>query len=412
MMKKSSFDVVVIGSGPAGLSAALAAAEQGASVVIFERLNTFGAKILASGGGKCNVSNVLDKEAFAAAFGREGRFMHSALDAGYHEWLFPFLKSRGVPLKCDDGFHYFPRSEKARDILDAFANAFRELGGVMVNNTLVSGLVIEEKRICGVKLQDGTLVKCKSVILCGGGRAWHNLGCRHGLDLALEAGHTVSPLYPAMAPLLVREKWVHELTGISLPDSEILFRSGKKLLRNRGELLFTHGGLSGPCAIDLAGGLAEAVDKHGDIAITLRFDSAKDVNYWENWLCRMCREEGKKQIQTIVASVFPKALANALCSIAQCGEVKGCELPGSSRQALAGVLGGAQLTAYGSGPMEKAMAMKGGVKLKEINPATFESRIVKGLYFAGEIVDLTGPCGGYNIQFAIASGRLAGNSSR
>ena len=247
-------DVVVIGSGPAGLSAALAAAETGASVILFERLRTYGLKLLASGGSKCNVSNTLEKSAFMEAFGREGRFMKPALDFAYHDWLFPFLKSRNVPLKCEDSFHYFPKSERARDILNAFSNAFTALGGTMKNETSVQHISVNDGNKLSVFLNDGTVTECKSAVLAGGGTAWGKLGgSRHGLNLATELGHTLSPLYPAMAPLLIRESWIRNLTGISLPDAELSFQRGRQTFRNRGELLFTHDGLSGPCAIDLAG---------------------------------------------------------------------------------------------------------------------------------------------------------------
>lgn len=408
--KNDGYDVVVIGSGPAGLSAALAAVESGASVILYERLRTFGLKLLASGGSKCNISNTLDESAFMEAFGREGRFMKPALDFAYHDWLFSFLKSQGISLKCEDSFHYFPKSERARDVLNAFSNAFLALGGVMKNEALVEQISVNDGYISNVILNDGTVTDCKSVILSGGGTAWGKLGgSRHGLNLATKLGHTLSPLYPAMAPLLIREKWVHNLTGISLPDAELSFRRGRQVFRNRGELLFTHDGLSGPCAIDLAGDLAETCAKSGsDIELIFRPESSKNLSAWQTEIEKWRKSEGRKLLRTVLGWQFPKALADAFCSAADCGDEKLCELPAGTRDRLASILSGISLTAYGSGPIDKAMAMKGGIKLKEIDPSTLESRLVRGLHFAGEIMDLTGPCGGYNIQWAISSGRLAG----
>ena len=404
------FDVVVIGSGPAGLSAALAAAETGASVILFERLRTYGLKLLASGGSKCNVSNTLEKSAFMEAFGREGRFMKPALDFAYHDWLFPFLKSRNVPLKCEDSFHYFPKSERARDILNAFSNAFTALGGTMKNETSVQHISVNDGNKLSVFLNDGTVTECKSVVLAGGGTAWGKLGgSRHGLNLATELGHTLSPLYPAMAPLLIRESWIRNLTGISLPDAELSFQRGQQTFRNRGELLFTHDGLSGPCAIDLAGDLAETCAKNASaIELVFRPDASKDSAAWQKEIENWRKYEGRKQLRTVLGWQFPRALSDALCTTAECGDEKLCELSSAVRNRLAATLSGVSLTAYGSGPIDKAMAMKGGIKLKEINPHTLESRLISGLYFAGEIMDLTGPCGGYNIQWASASGALAG----
>lgn len=412
-VRNDEIDVVIIGSGPAGLSAALAAAETGASVVLFERLRTYGLKLLASGGSKCNISNTLDKSAFMEAFGREGRFMKPALDFAYHDWLFSFLKSQNVPLKCEDSFHYFPRSERARDILNAFSNAFTALGGIMKNETAVQHIAVNDENKLSVILSDGTVTECKSAVLAGGGTAWGKLGgSRHGLNLAAELGHTLSPLYPAMAPLLIREPWVRNLTGISLPDAELSFRRGRQTFRNRGELLFTHDGLSGPCAIDLAGDLAETCAKNAsDVELILRPDASKNFAAWQKEIESWKKHEGRKQLRTVLGWQFPRALAEALCTAAKCGDEKLCGLSSAVRDRLAAVLSGVSLTACGSGPIDRAMAMKGGIKLKEINPHTLESRLVSGLYFAGEIMDLTGPCGGYNIQWALSSGRLAGFSA-
>lgn len=407
------FDTIVIGSGPAGLSAALAAAEKGARVLLCERLRTFGLKLLASGGSKCNVSNVLDESAFMSAFGREGRFMKSALDNAYHDWLFAFLKSRNVPLKCADSFHYFPKSERARDVLNAFTSAFLALGGTMRNECRIDRILTECDSVSGVETADGEIIPCRAVVLAGGGTAWPTLGGgRHGLNLAAALGHTLAPLLPAMAPLLIRERWVRELTGIALPDSELTFSRGRFRFRNRGELLFTHDGLSGPCAIDLAGDLAETcVRNGGDTELIFRPDAAKDAAAWHSVIDGWRTKEGRRQLRTVLGWTFPRALADAFCALANCGDEKLCELPSAVRDRLASVLGGVSLTAYGSGPIERAMAMKGGIRLKEISPATLESRLVHRLYFAGEIMDLTGPCGGYNIQWALSSGRLAGSSA-
>ena len=181
----TAFDTIVVGSGPAGLSAALAAAEKGARVLLCERLRTFGLKLLASGGSKCNVSNVLDESAFMSAFGREGRFMKPALDNAYHDWLFGFLKSRNVPLKCVDSFHYFPKSERARDVLNAFSSAFLALGGTMRNECRIDRILTECDSVSGVETADGEIIPCRAVVLAGGGTAWPTLGGgRHGLNLA------------------------------------------------------------------------------------------------------------------------------------------------------------------------------------------------------------------------------------
>ena len=411
--ESSSYDVVVIGSGPAGLSAAFAAAEAGASVLLCERLRTFGLKLLASGGGKCNVSNILDQTSFMNAFGREGRFMKPALDCAYHDWLFSFLKQQHVSLKLENRFHYFPVSEQARDILNAFIKAFQQAGGTLKNETKITDILINDGKILSVKSNDGKLTECKSVILAAGGTACPRLGgSRSGLDLAEALGHSVTPFHPAMAPLLIRDQWVRNLTGISLPDAGISFRRGRTTFQTRGELLFTHEGLSGPCAIDLAGALAETcAGSKGDTEVILRLDASLDSAAWRKKIDSLRNQDGRKLVRTLLSRSFPHALADTICRLAECYDEKICELTAPLRDRLCTLLSGISLSACGAGPMEKAMAMKGGIKLKEVNPSTLESRFVKGLFFAGEILDLVGPCGGYNIQWAISSGRLAGRSA-
>ena len=409
----ASYDVVVIGSGPAGLSAALAAAESGVSVLLCERLRTFGLKLLASGGGKCNVSNILDKTAFLNAFGREGRFLKPALDFAYHDWLFPFLKQWNVPLKLENQFHYFPVSERAGDILNAFLNAFQNAGGTRKKETEVTDIIVNDGKISGVTLNDGKVTECRCVILASGGTAWPKLGgTESGLNLAAKLGHSIAPIYPAMAPLLIRDQWVRSLTGISLPDSELSFRRGHTRFHNRGELLFTHEGFSGPCAIDLAASLAESCNRNGgETTLLFRADASRDAAFWRRELDLLRTRDGKKLVRTLLAGWFPHALSDAFCRLAGCYDRKISELTAPLRERLCTLLSETPLTAIGAGPMEKAMAMKGGVKLREINPKTLESRLVKGLFFAGEIMDLVGPCGGYNIQWALSSGRLAGSSA-
>ncbi len=418
MSDLSSCDVAVIGSGPAGLSAALAALERGARVVLLEKMDLPGCKLLASGGGKCNLSNALEEEAFAARFGREGRFMLPALQFAYHDWLFDFLKRHGVPVRLTDGFHYFPNSERARDILDAFLSELRRGGAAVRTSSRVAELLADregEKRLTGLRLADGTEIRVAAVVLASGGTAWPSLGgTRSGLALAEALGHQSAPLYPAMAPLLIREEWVKSLSGISLPDAGLSFRSGRNVFSRSGELLFTHAGLSGPCAIDLAGDLAEACARAGNggsIPLSLSFEHTMDAGAWGEKLAGWRTSDGRRLVRTVLGWTFTHALADTLCRLAGCYDTKLCELSAPVRDALCRMLGAFPLTAYGSGPMEKAMAMKGGIRLREVSPETMESRIVPGLFFAGEVLDLVGPCGGYNIQWAFSSGRLAGFSA-
>ena len=397
--------VAVIGSGPAGISAAMALHENGSTAVIFERHRRPGLKLLASGGGRCNFSNILDPESFLARFGRNGRFMRDALRQAPREWLISFLESHDVPVRLVDDFYYFPASGRAYDILNAFVNASHT---EIKTASEVSEILTEQGSVSGIRV-NGKEIFFDTVILAAGGTAWKGLGSACGLRLAERLGHTVVKPLPAVAPLLIREDWVKSLAGVSLEHAKLLLRSGKRTIaESTGNLLFTHKGLSGFSALDLAGDAAALCDGKNAAELLLCIRPEWSRAEWTREVERWRHEGGAKLVRNHLAQYVSHSFADAVCCLSGCGDSKACELSANRRNALLANLTALPLTVSGTGPMEEAMAMRGGISLKEINPATLESRLVKGLYFAGEIIDLVGPCGGYNMQWAFSSGRLAG----
>ena len=403
-----SAQTVIIGSGPAGMAAALALSRRGIRPLILERLDRPSLKLLASGGGRCNFSNRLDAEAFMLKFGRNGAFMRDALRFAPRERLLDFLRTEGVEPVLTDDFYYFPASGKARDVADAF---LRASNAEVRTDSEVTDIQVSDGKVAGVTLKTGDFLTADAVILAAGGCAWSGLGSSAGLKLAQSLGHTIRKPLPAVAPLLIRDEWVGSLAGVTLPHASLTLRAGRDTLKTEGSLLFTHTGLSGFPAMDLAGEAAALCDRNGSAELLLSVCSDMTPENWSDEFARARREAGSSSIRSLLGRRMPRSVADILTEQSSCAEAKAANLSAESQRMLIFRLTSSRLTLSGAGPMEKAMAMRGGVSLKEVDPATLASRLVRGLYFAGEILDLTGPCGGYNIQWAFSSGFLAGSSA-
>ena len=401
-------DVLVIGSGPAGLAAAFAASRSKKRVVILEKMDSPGMKLLASGGSRCNVTNVLETEDFARRFGKAWRFLLPALCDFSGESLLCFFEQNGVPLELTDGFHYFPRSGKARDVLELFLSRISSAGGKLFCGKKV--VSVTPGHPCTVKCADGEEFSAKSLVLACGGRGYPALGgSMAGYTLAENLGHSVTPLYPAMTGIICSDPAVGECAGISLDDciAEVVTK-GREKPAARGELLFTHNGFSAFAILDLAGAIAAMLDKTPAVKLKLdllpKLSSAELSEYFA-----ACRKNcGTKHVSSCLSEFFPRRLAQML--------VNGTD-PEISRWKKADC--DALLTRIKQGiweisgveKWEKAMVTAGGVSLKEVDSATLASSFHDNIFFAGEMLDVTGPCGGFNITWALASGMLAGTSA-
>ena len=404
-----SFDVVVCGSGPAGLAAGLAAASHGASVAILDRDYVIGRKLCATGNGRCNFSNTLPPLEFMAAFGRHGRFMIDALRAAPREYFLELLQQEGIIPAVEDEIHYFPRNGRASDVRDAFLRAAKKAGAETRLSTPVRRVVVEDGAAAGVETEGGRIIRASHVILaCGGAAAPALGGSASGLELAKEIGHTVRPPVAALAPVHVDDPWFSDLAGLTVPDAELGVTVGTRRVSMRGSLLFTHTGFSGPAALNLSGTVNRVLSGGEPARVFLRILPDKKERDWYGYLIEEREKVPDHLLKNSLARVMPRSLASLVCERLFGPEFHSKRLTNAGAQELAHLLDGIAFTVSKPASMDEAMAMDGGVLLKEVDPRTMESRLVRGVHFAGEILDLTGPTGGFNIQFALSGGRLAG----
>ena len=399
------FDTIVIGSGPAGLAAWGAAASGGESALLLEQLPSPGRKLLASGGSRCNVTNVLPPREMAAAFGVSSRFVRHALYDWSSDSLRRFFEKQGVPIEVTDGFHCFPASGRATDILNALTGFGVGYCGKIFNGTRCDELLISDGRISGVRAGN-KIFHCRKVVVACGGRSYPALGgTGGGYALARQAGHEITATFPAMVGLQCAETWVHELSGISLPAAESRIALAGEKLRCQGELLFTHTGVSAFAILDISGRVSELLALMAEVPLEINLFPGRNREYWLAKFGEWQKNSGNQSVQKLLSQEFPRRLAAFLLDDPQ---MKAAAFPALRRRELADKLSALTLHITGTDGWQKAMVTRGGVALDEVDPRTLESRLVPGLYFAGEVLDVDGPCGGYNISWALASGFTAG----
>ena len=403
---KNTFDLIIIGSGPAGLAAAVAASRRGMRTLLLEQMPGCGRKLLASGGGKCNVTNVLKPADMASRFGRGARFVRHALHTYPAEELKRYFAGQGVPLELTDGFHYFPRSLKATDILHALLDDAVGNGCAVKTGCRVDGVLGRDKAVCGVTVS-GEEFYAPQVVIAAGGKSYPALGGSvSGYKLAKDMGHNVVPPLPAMVGLQCKEAWVKECAGISLPDVESRIALPKEKFRCRGELLFTHTGISAFAVLDISGRVSELLEQHKSVPMKLDLMPQRSEDEWRKLFGSWQKKSGNVSVSRLLSEDFPRRLMNILCPQ---GAMKAAQFPGSARDEFIKNATALELNITATDGWDKAMVTRGGVALDEVDIKTLESRIVRGLYFAGEVLDVDGPCGGYNISWALASGFLVGN---
>lgn len=407
---KNRYDLIVIGTGAAGMMAAIISARRGNKVLLLEKLSKIASKLKATGGGRCNLTNTLSNEDFMSRFGRDGRFMQDALGAFDHKALVNFFAEIGVETHAPDGYRIFPTSHNSATIISALEEELQGLGVDLLCSQKVEQLLYEDNQITGVQTQNQTF-NALHVVVATGGLGYPVLGAEgDGYTLASKLGHKVTELHPAMMPLKVKEEWVKDCRADTIAKVELRVDLKKhKKLRATGDLIFTNSGIRGPVVLDFAREVTPLLEKYGEVPLLLNL--TKGMN--EEQITQHLKEKVlanplDKTIQH-VSTLLPFALSHELCLLAGINPDETYnKTTGAQKAKLIQLLAWTPLTVTGHDGFKMAMITRGGINLKEINPKTMQSKIINGLYFCGEVMNLDGPCGGYNLQWSFSSGALAG----
>ena len=439
--------VIVIGGGPAGLVSAISAATENNEVIVLEKMKEPGRKLLITGKGRCNITSSLPMEDFIKNIPGNGKFLYSAFNNFTNEDIIKLLKEQGVNVKIERGERVFPVSDKAIDVRDALINKAKKLGVKIITNAKVENIItkkneqvyiannsaenieknIEEKdTIEGVEfLLNGKkeYIKCNKVILATGGKSYPGTGSTgDGYEIAKKLGHTITKIVPSLVPLEAKEDSLEvckKLQGLSLKNVNVKFMDTEKnkvIYEDFGEMLFTHFGLSGPTILSGSAHLLryknlEELLKSGKIKIIIDIKPALSIEKLDERILRDFSTEKNKMFKNSLDALLPKKMIDTIIELSNINPNKKVnEITKKERENLVNLLKKFEITIKGFRPIEEAIVTAGGVTIKEINPKTMESKIINGLYFAGEIIDVDAYTGGFNLQIAYSTGYTAGRN--
>ena len=407
--------IVIIGGGPAGLKAALTAASRykdKAEICIMEKNERFGRKLMITGKGRCNVTNNCDLDTLIANVPKNGRFLYSAFSSFLPEDTMKYFETMGVPLKTERGNRVFPQSDKAVDIVDALVKGLKPLGIKQIH-VKAKSIKIKGEKVAGVELEDGQVIEADSVVLATGGMSYPVTGSTgDGYRMAKDLGHTVTELKPSLVPLNCHEGFCSRLAGLSLKNVTLSVFDGDKkkpIFKEMGEMLFTHFGISGPLVLSASAYLKKMGKAKYKAVIDLK--PALTVEQLDKRILRDFENEKNKDFANSLDALLPKSIIPVIIErsgIAPREKVN--QISREQRTDLCRTIKEFTLNITGFRPIEEAIITSGGISVKEINPSTMESKLIKGLFFAGEIIDVDAFTGGFNLQIAFSTGYLAGEN--
>ena len=405
------FDVTIIGGGPAGMMAAGRAGEMGAKVVLLERNNALGRKLLLTGKGRSNITKAeFNSRELIKKYGREGDFLLYPLSVFGVKETIDFFEKKGLKIKTERGKRIFPQSDKASDVL-AILIDYLKLGGVKImTNSKVEKILKQKNRASKIILKDGREISAKNYIIATGGKSFPGTGSTgDGYQWAKELGHSISKLRPALVPLKIKESWPKMAQGLALKNVELsVFQNNKKKDSRFGEMLFTHFGISGPIILDLSGKIAELLEK-GEVKLVLDLKPALDFQTLDKRIQSDFSKYSQKLFKNSLSDLLPQKLIPIIVKLSGITPLKKVNvITREERYKLVRLLKGLAMTVSSLLGFEMAIVTSGGVSLKEIDSKTMKSKLIENLFFAGEIINLHGPTGGYNLQLCWSTGYLAG----
>ncbi|HBU06539.1 MAG TPA: aminoacetone oxidase family FAD-binding enzyme [Candidatus Magasanikbacteria bacterium] len=413
MCMKNQYDLIVIGGGAAGMVAAGIASERGAKVLLLEKNKELGRKILISGHTRCNLthdeSNIRE---LIKAYGDNGAFLFSALNNFPPQEIMNFFENLGVKLKIEDDRRVFPRSDSSQEIVNSLIKYLKNNKVEIKTLAQVKNIFKDKTNITGVELENGELFNTTNLLIATGGLSYPGTGSTgDGFKFAKNLGHTITPTIPSLVPLKIKETFVKDLQGLSFSDIEVsLYQNNKKITKKIGDILFTHFGISGPMILNLSKQVITA-RKNGNVELRINFKPKQNEKQLDLFLQKIFHDNGKKTIKNIWDNFLPSKFVGIMLDLADIYPEKlANSISKEERKKILEILHDLKLTVVGDMGFEQAIVTSGGVDLKEIDPKTMQSKLIDNLYFAGEILDIDGITGGYNLTVAWGTGYTAGNS--
>ena len=409
--------IVIIGGGAAGLKAAISAnfkyRNTDVQITVIEKNERPARKVMITGKGRCNVTNNCDIDTLISSVPKNGRFLYSAFSVFAPKDVMSFFESVGVPLKTERGNRVFPVSDKAVDIVDALVKTAKSGGSKLINGQ-AEEIIVKDGAVVGVKLSDGQILEADSVILATGGMSYPLTGSTgDGYKMAEKLGHTVTELKPSLVPLTIHEGFCTNLSGLSLKNVTFsVFENGKKkpIFSEMGEMLFTHFGVSGPLVLSASSHIRYMGKKEYIGFVDLK--PALTIEQLDNRVLRDFSEEQNKDFANSLSKLLPKSLIPVIIRLSGIPNNKKVnQISREERMALCKLIKALPLHITGFRPVEEAIITSGGISVKEIDPKTMQSKLINGLFFAGEIIDVDAYTGGFNLQIAFSTGFVAGQNA-